>query len=165
MNLQLNATSNLASTYLFPKADGPPCGYFSHLPDVLLPRVVGELVLLQLALFVEYLAADIARVLVANVHFVDGGHVSLLVLGDLSAKVAHPRLQRLRLFWRSWNEMCIYLSTICFCLGPLLMDPYGSYPTSDFNFKSYLEGAECRRRAVPCAFACGEPTSCGSGVP
>ena len=77
------------------------CSYFSHLPDVLLPRVVGELMLLQLALFVEYLAADVARVLVANVHFVDGGHVSLLVLGDLSAKVAHPRLQRLRLFWRS----------------------------------------------------------------
>ena len=68
--------------------------------------------LLQLALFVEYLTTDIARVLVANVHFVDGGHVSLLVLGDLPAQVAHPRLQRLRLFWRSWNEMCIYMSTI-----------------------------------------------------
>ena len=25
MNLQLNATSNLESTYPFPKADGPPC--------------------------------------------------------------------------------------------------------------------------------------------
>ena len=25
MNLQLNATSNLVSTYLFPEADGPPC--------------------------------------------------------------------------------------------------------------------------------------------
>ena len=139
--------------------------YFSHLPDVLLPGDVGALMLLQLALFVEHLVTDVARVLVANVHLVDGGHVSLLVLGYLSAQVAHPRLQRLRLFWRSWNEMCIYLPTICFCLGPLWMEPYGSYPTPNFNFKSYLEGAVCRRRAVLCAFACGEPTSCGSGVP
>ena len=58
--------------------------------------------LLELALFIEVLATDITRELVAYKDLVDGGQVSFLVLGDLSAQVAHPGLQRdLHLSWCS----------------------------------------------------------------
>ena len=51
-------------------------------------------VLLELALEAEYLAANLARVLVVEEHLVHRRHVPGLVLGDCAAEVAAPVLLR-----------------------------------------------------------------------